>query len=527
MTQTNAMKAQGRTAKTQENVACIHDMFTKQARATPQAVALISKQKQYTYAELDAVTDRLAGHLRAAGVARETIVGCWLHDSFTTVICVLGILKAGGAYLLLDPHLPVERLSHMVQDANPIVIVADKQPTKKVVGGRQILRIQTLLGQIPAHPGGFTSPKVRPDDLAYVAYTSGSTGWPKGVLITHGAVVNHAKAFRALFNLVPGDRLPLLAPLAFDMATEEMIPPLVSGCTLIDEPLHSPSMQTFTHSIVRNRFTILNIPAPLWNQWTAYLTEHYVALPADLRLVIVGSDKIYTQQFKEWQALTGADRVQWVAAYGVTEATITSTLYLTAAQDDLSAEPLMPIGRAIHGVSVHVLRPDGTLTDPGEIGELYIGGAGLARGYQNLPDKTATSFIDDTQEISAGSRLYVTGDLVRQRPDGVIVWIGRKDSQIKLNGLRIEPTEIEAAIYAHPATNDAVVVFLPSDALKEGRLQAYIVPKEGQKLEDADIRQFLKKRLHPLMVPAEIVILDSMPLNANGKIDRKALQIKE
>ena len=494
----------------------IHELFRNQVKLTPNAVAITSDERQYTYAELDDVTDSLASHLLTEGVKPQRIIACWLHSSFNTVIAVLGVLKAGGAYLLLDPNLPGERLRYMIKDADPFLILTDKHITGRIFDKRKVIHMGLALNK----EGKPLDVSVAGDDLAYVAYTSGSTGWPKGVLITHGAVVNHALAFRSMFKLDTKDRLPLLAPLAFDMATEEMIPPLVSGCRLIDAPLASPSMELFHASVVEYKFTILNIPAPLWHQWTTYMLERDLELPRELRLTIVGSDKIYTSQFKAWQSLRGAERVQWVAAYGVTEATITSTCYMTAAEDDLSDGSLMPIGIPIDGVTAQVLRTDGKHADINEVGELYIGGKGLARGYQNLPEKTAENFIMD---ISSRGRLYATGDLVKRRADGVMVWIGRKDSQIKINGLRIEPAEIEAAIHDYPHANEAVVIFAPSSKGATETLCAYVEPAAGHTLDADVLRDFLKKRLHPHMMPHEIISLSSIPLNANGKIDRKLL----
>ncbi|MET0704024.1 MAG: amino acid adenylation domain-containing protein [Mycobacterium sp.] len=499
-------------------------MFTKQARRTPDNIAVASEITTYTYAELDSLTDLLARRLRASGVGPESIVGCWSHDSVSTVVLVLSVLKAGGAYLLLDPHLPVERLRYMVEDADPVCVVGQARPPAEVAGRHPVF----LLGEIAEDPIPFVEDaftEVSPDNLAYVAYTSGSTGRPKGVLVTHASVTNHARSLRAQFDLRPGDRLPLMAPIAFDVATEEILPPLVSGCTLLATPDHSSSMQHFTDDVVASGYTILNIPAPLWHQWTTYLRYADRAVPPTLRLLIVGSDKIYTSMLDEWKLLRGAEKVWWVAAYGITEATVTSLLYLTAAQDDLSGEPLVPIGVPLDNVSAYVVGEDGQQVSPGDVGELYLGGVGLARGYQRLPAKTAERFVDDPFCSIPGSRSYRTGDLVRMRSDGVLVWLGRQDSQIKINGLRIEPAEIEAVIHQHPSVGEAIVVFAPPSVVGDtGSLVAYLEAKMGCQIDVSALRSDLTARLHPLMVPAAIVVLEHIPLNANGKLDRKCLE---
>jgi amino acid adenylation domain-containing protein len=504
----------------------IHHMFTAQARRTPDAIAVVGLQGAYTYAELDAITSRVAADLVRAGVRVESIVGCSSHDSISTVIQILAVLKAGGAYLLLDPHLPTARLRYMVEDADPVLILGDGPGMADVHGHRPVLTMDVAPSSEAVADCDVLPVGVGAENLAYAAYTSGSTGRPKGALITHAAVANHAAAFRDQFDLRPGDRLPLMAPIAFDMATEEILPPLVSGCTLLDAPHRTPSMQQFTDDVLTSGYTILNIPAPLWHQWTTHLQRIGSAVPPSLRLMIVGSDKIYTAKLHEWQSLAGAEDVWWVAAYGVTEATVTSLLYLTAAQDDLRDEPLVPIGTAISGVTAHVVGDDGGPAGIGEIGELYIGGAGLARGYRNLPDKTAERFVRNALGSMPGARCYRTGDLARRRPDGSIVWLGRRDSQIKINGLRIEPAEIEAMIYEYPAVAEAIVTFTPPSVVGEsGRLVAHVEVAEGKSVDVEALSTFLGARLHPLMLPDEIVMLDRIPLNANGKLDRKALQV--
>lgn len=505
----------------------VHDLFVAKVAQTPDAIALVGARRQYSYAELHCVTSDLARRLREVGVGPEVIVGCWSRNSVSTVIQVLSVLKAGGAYLLLDPALPAERLLYMLADADPLCILSDREPPKKVVGDRTILCIDDVMAQRSCRTGSDFFPAVTPQNLAYVAYTSGSTGRPKGVLSTHAAVVNHAQSLQKILSLRPGDRLPLMASTAFDVATEEMIPPLLAGCTLLDAPVRSPSLQAFTDDVLRNHYTILNLPAPLWHQWTTYLRRTDRPVPPKLRLVIVGSDKIYTGKFREWLSLRGAEKVWWVAAYGVTEATVTSLLYLDAARDDLTGEPLMPIGKPLPNVEAHVVREDGSPAEQGgtDVGELHIGGVGLARGYLNLPDKTVESFIDDHFSGHYGSRLYRTGDLVRQRCDGVLVWLGRKDSQIKINGLRIEPAEIEAVIHEHPSVHECVVVFVPPTELEDtGKLVVYAEASENEEINIPALFDFLRARLHPLMLPSRIVVLDSIPVNVNGKIDRTALR---
>jgi amino acid adenylation domain-containing protein len=492
----------------------IHGLFRERVKRVPDAPALTDGVRSYSYAELDTLTDGLAARLLAQGVEVESVIGCWLGDPFATVVAILGILKAGGAYLLLDRQLPADRLRYMVEDADIWGFVADATPPPSLVQGIPVVLMQDI------KPSRTTlHPQVDRNNLAYIAYTSGSTGRPKGVMITHGATVNHARAFDRIFRLKPSDRAPIMAPAGFDMATEEMIPPLLAGCTLVSTALATDSMAQFTADIIARRYTFLNLPAPLWQEWTMYLHGTSTAVPPDVRFVIAGSDKIYTSTYQLWQELTGADKVWWVAAYGVTEATVTSTLYTTAATDDLSSLKFMPIGTPIDYVTVQVMNDEGRPVASGEAGELYIGGAGLARGYCNLPDKTAQSFITGRD----GQRYYRTGDLVRQLPNGALLWLGRMDAQIKINGLRIEPAEVEAVIHDFPSVDEVIVVATQPDP-QTCRLIAFVAPRHGQTVNETAVLSFAKSRLHPLMVPARVMALAAIPLNQNGKIDRKALE---
>ncbi|WP_157894380.1 amino acid adenylation domain-containing protein [Mycolicibacterium wolinskyi] len=504
----------------------IHAMFRAQTLRTPDVIAIIGRQTAYTYAELDRLTDAIAYRLQLGGVHPETVVGCWAHDSLTTVVQLLSVLKAGGAYLLLDPQLPVERVRYMIDDSDPMCILSDIPLPSSLTGERTTVLMSDLTQGLSRATIPVPAAGVAPDNLAYVAYTSGSTGRPKGVLITHSAVSNHATSMRKHLELRPGDRLPMMAPAAFDMATEEILPPLVSGCTLVDAPHRSPSMREFTEDILDDGYTVLNISAPLWHRWTTYLQQTGIAVPHTLRLVIVGSDKIYTAKFEEWMSLPGAENVWWVAAYGVTEATVTSLLYLTAARDDLRDEALMPIGTPLDNVTAYVVGDDGELVAPGEVGELFIGGAGLARGYCNLAGKTAERFGHNPFDPIPGSRYYRTGDLVRRRIDGTFVWLGRYDSQIEINGLRIEPVEIEATIHDHPAVEEAVVVYKPPTvAGGQGSLVAFVEAKSDNGIDIDELRAYLTTRLHPPMRPDEIIVLDRIPLSMNGKVDRAALRL--
>jgi amino acid adenylation domain-containing protein len=498
------------------------DMFGAQAACRPQAPAVVDDGKVYTYAELDQLTNRLGRHLREQGVRRGTITACCLRRSARSVIYTLAVLKAGGTYLLIDAPTPQRRLDRILADAQPVLVVSDElrladlQPGCPVVHPAAAERDAAALSSEPV------AADVSPDDPAYLAYTSGSTGQPKGVLVNHAALANHVRHFAALFDLGPRDRVPLMSPVAFDVATEEMLPPLIAGCTSVVTRAGYIDVAEFANEITEQRYTVLNLPAPLWHAWVTHLEAGRTTIPESLRLVIVGSDKIYTSALRRWQQLPGARWVRWAAAYGTTETCVTSTIYLTARQDDLSGEPLVPIGTPFAGARTYVVTATGALARSGEIGELYIGGPGVATGYHRMPQETAKAFVANTFDATP-DRLYRTGDLVRSRPDGNLVWVGRKDDQMKINGLRVEPGEVEAAIHEYTRTRTAVTLHPSGGRQEQGELVAFVETPRGGPLDEQALRSFLGTRLPPPMQPSTIVHLDALPTDPNGKIDRRAL----
>lgn len=503
---------------------CVHDLFETQAARKPNTLALIDASQTYTYAQLNEHANQLARTLQQYGVTQESVVGLYFTKSSTVVIYILSVLKAGGTYLLLDPNLPEERLAYFVKNAVPLIIIYDKKMPPAI---QQLAKSITTLSfehtarkMIPEN----LHTKISSNCLAYIAYTSGSTGNPKGAEITHQSTVNHALAFSRLFNLNETDRIPLMAPTSFDMATEEIIPPLISGCRLVTSANKQNHMPDFHSEIIRQEYTLLNIPAPLWHMWTDYLVKNNKPIPSKLRLVIVGSDKIYTKYLSQWKKLPHADTVDWVAAYGTTETTITSTFYTSAKNDDLSNEPLVPIGKPIANTFLYILDENQQPVPIGAVGELYIGGDGLARGYHRLDDLTAEKFIADPFSNKPGGRMYKTGDMARYRHDGNVVCLGRRDFQVKLNGLRIELGEIETTLLKHPKLKDvAVILYQPDEHEANKRLIAFVVNKKSN-VDTEKIRTFARRRLHPYMIPHHIIILPELPRTNNGKIDRKTLE---
>src|SRR6202050_1961659 len=505
---------------------CIHTLFERQVAKSPQAVALIDGDKQLTYEQINSRANQLARVMQQQGVVGESVVGCHLKRSSAIVVFTLAILKAGGTYVLFDANLPASRLEYVIGDCRPLFVITDTQLPSLSVGYRlDVMSADGLVARAEANDGSNLAVTIASTNAAYIAYTSGSTGRPKGVIITHRATVNHASAFSRLFRLLASDRVPLMAPLSFDMAIEEMVPPLVSGCTWIVSHSQFASMQEFNREILDNAYTILNVPAPLWREWTDYLVTCKLPIPASIRLVIAGSEEIDTKSFMAWKRLVGAAAVRWVAAYGTTETTVTSTFYTSAFTDDLHDEPFIPIGKPIANTYAYILDDAFQKVGVGESGELYIGGEGLAREYLHRQELTSAKFLPDPFRSEPGARMYRTGDLARYRSDGNVVWLGLVDAQFKRYGLRIEPAEIEAVLNQSPSVRKSVVVLQRTgDQEADKHLVAFIETKTGEDVDVAALRQLAFHNLSTPMVPDVYVRLGSLPVNGNGKIDRKALE---
>lgn len=505
---------------------CIHELFEEQAARTPDTVALIDGENQYTYAELNTLTNQIARFIRQNYVSNESIVGCYLTRSSAIVILTLAILKAGGCYILLDALTPKPRLNFILSEAEPVLIIFDDQITGLEVGGRtKSLTFQDIRRFASSQSGDNLSLHLSNTNTAYIAFTSGSTGRPKGVVITHKSTVNHAYAFSKLFKLSSKDRVPIMAPIGFDMAIEEMIPPLISGCTLIVSKSKFIVMEDFNQEIEDNSYTILNLPVPVWLHWSEYLLANRLAIPQNVRIVIAGSEAIEVKIFKQWKNVARASNVWWVAAYGTTETTITSTFYTTAYADKLEEEPFIPIGKPIANTYAYILDEALQPLPIGKEGELYIGGQGVARGYFHHEGLTKERFISNPFIHERDERIYKTGDLARYRSDGTIVWLGRSDSQIKLYGLRIEPGEIEAILQHASFIKESVVVLRQrNDPGEDKQLVAFITIEPNKSFNEAEVRQLIFHNLPTLMAPHKYIVLPELPLNSNGKIDRKVLE---
>ena len=490
---------------------CVHELFEEQAGRTPDAIALVFEGQQLSYRELNERANRLAHYLRKRGVGPEVRVGICVERGLEMVVGLLGILKAGGAYVPLDPQYPKERLAFMLDDSGVEVLLTQEGVIKQLpehgVGmvylDRQREEIARESSQDPLN-GTVAS------NLVYVIYTSGSTGKPKGVLIDHLSLANLISWHRQTYRITPKDRVAQMAALAFDAAGWELWPYLAAGASICipeEETRHLP--ERLMKWLAANQITMVFIPTPVVEK----ILDVSWPEPHALRAVLTGGDRLSRAPTKSFPC------VLW-NHYGPTENTVVTTWARIAAVEESIRPPA--IGRPISNTRVYLLDQDQQPVPVGVCGELHIGGAGLARGYHHSPDLTAEKFIPDPFSGEAGGRLYKTGDLGRYLADGNIEFLGRLDDQVKIRGYRIELGEIENVIRGYEGVGEAVVV-AREDEPGQKRLVGYVVWRGGHEGSVGELRGYLQGKLPEYMVPGLFVVMDKLPLTANGKLDRKAL----
>ncbi|MBP0021314.1 MAG: amino acid adenylation domain-containing protein [Cyanobacteria bacterium SBLK] len=501
-------------------------LFARQAGERPEKIALQHRDRQLTYRELNEQSDRLARYLQSLGVKAETLVGICLERSPAMVVALWGILKAGGAYVPIAPTAPPERMTYILQDTQLSFLLTRSHLAEKFsLGGVRPIDMDGDWQNLPLPD--FPSPELPRDRLAYVIYTSGSTGRPKGVEICHPALMNYTLDAIATYEIVESDRLLQFFSLSFDAAAEEIYPCLCTGGTLVlrtDEMLSGS--QKFWQQCREWQISVLNLPTAYWHLLTADLTPT-LELPPPLRLVTIGGEAASPSALERWQnylvrrSLESGDEArppQLINAYGPTETTVAIAHYRVPLPATLAT---VPIGKAIANAKFYVLDRQMQPVPIGVPGELYIGGASLARGYLRRPELTAEKFIPNP---FGEGRLYQSGDWVRYRPDGNLEFIGRLDNQVKLRGFRIELGEIEAILSQQENVREAVAI-LHEDSPHRKRLIAYIVPREMAGIQDAiaALKAKLREQLPEYTIPEEILPLPAFPLTVNDKVDRKAL----
>ncbi len=496
---------------------CLHELFAMQATRTPDAIAVSCEDETLSYGELDRRSNQLAHHLRGLGVGPDVVVGLCVERSLDMVVGVLGILKAGGAYLPLDPNYPVDRIAYMLSDAKAAVLLVQQTLAERLpTGDAQVVRLDADWPEIARQPETAPAQTCAPQNLAYVIYTSGSTGRPKGTLMTHDCVTRLFAATEVWFGFGPQDVWTLFHSLAFDFSVWELWGALLKGGRLVVVPYWvSRSPELFHELLAREGVTVLNQTPSAF----AGLIRADGATPRELalRFVIFGGEALNFAELEPWFERHGDGRPQLINMYGITETTVHVT-FRRVGQADIGV-PASAIGRTIPDLAAYVLDEDLSPMPIGAAGELYIGGAGLARGYLGRPDLTAQRFVPNP--FIAGERLYRTGDLARWSTNGELDYLGRIDHQVKIRGFRIELGEIEAALLAHPAVEQAAVVV--RDDAGEDRLAGYVVLRANAQADTEEMRSHLLQRLPDYMVPSALMQLERLPLTSNGKLDRKAL----
>ncbi|KAF9561023.1 hypothetical protein EC968_005932 [Mortierella alpina] len=511
---------------------CTHHMFEQQVERAPHAIALVHENQTLTYGELNERANRLAHHLVSHGVQPETLVGICVERSVGLIVGLLAILKAGGAYLPLDPAHASERLSSILADASPSVLIADACGVAALAGIDQstllIVDPNAAYDQAPSSNPFIAN--LTSENLTYVIYTSGSTGKPKGVMIEHRHVMRIIESAGAAFNFDKSDTWCLFHSYAFDFSVWEIWGALFFGGKLVVVSQNAVrSLQDLRGLILEHSLTMLNMTPS--NFGSLIESGAKKDLCVSLRYVFVGGETMAPGILKSWFKTPMKNQPQVVNIYGPTETTVIHTARVLAPEDCQLAH--VPIGRRLQHQRSYVLNARCQPVPIGAIGELHISGQSVARGYMHRPELTAEKFIQDPFVLDAKEsvRMYKTGDLVRYLPDGEMIYVARNDQQVKIRGFRIELGEIQARLSEHPLVSDCIVIALGEQANK--RLVAYVAAKASDQDEDVageespqlamTLRSHLAGRLPDYMIPSAFVRMDALPLNANGKVDRRAL----
>jgi len=510
---------------------CMHQLFERQAARTPAGVALIHGDEQVTFEALNARANRLARHLQRLGVGPEALVGLYMERSPDAVVALLAILKAGGAYVPLDPTYPAERVAYMIEDAAPTALVTREQlaadlPRPHAAGdGRVVVVDGADAAAIADERAENPASAVTAENAAYVIYTSGSTGRPKGVVALHRAAINRFHWMWQAYPFTAGEVCCQKTALSFVDSVWEIFGPLLQGIPVVVIPDAAlKDIGRFVEALAATGVTRLVLVPSLLRLLLQTVPDLSTRLPR-LTLWVSSGEALPAALCRQFlEHMPGRTLLN---LYGSSEVAADVTCYDTRDWDGNSA---VPIGRPIANTQIHLLDERSRPVEIGAIGELYVGGAGLAHGYLRRPDLTAERFVQSPFDPDPAARLYKTGDLGRYRPDGVVEYHGRDDQQVKVRGHRVELGEIEAALAAHPGVRESVVVVRDDGApAREGaeedeqRVVAYVVPDRARAVTPAALRDVVADRLPAYMVPSAFVLLDALPLTPNGKVDRRAL----
>lgn len=497
-------------------------LWSRQLQRTPDAVAVVHEERTWTYRELDQRATTIASTIACMGVTKGDCVGLCVDRSTGAIAAMLGVMKLGAIFVPLDPEYPVDRLVYMVGDAAIRVILGHQTYVRDIgeqlcqAAGTRWINLDGIDTDSASSTDRIEWPEIAPDDLAYIMYTSGSTGKPKGVQIEHASLATYCYADIDIYAITGNDRTLQFSTLNFDIAIEEIFPPLMTGGCVVVRPRERANDRNELSSLIdRYDVTAVHLATAYWHQWVDLMVATGARVPASLRLMIVTGEKVSVAHYRRWQSLCDQE-VLWCNAYGPTEATVSATVFIP---DEIFDAPNMPIGKPIKRYEAFILDDDRNVLGVGETGQLFLAGPALARGYHNRPDLTAAAFMD--VDIDGQSRrLYRTGDIARWMADGNIDFGGRVDHQIKLGSYRIEPAEIEAVINEHDRVLESLVAYDEVDGKKF--LIAYLATG-NESPPASDVAGFLRGKLPAYMVPTRYVFVESFPKTINGKIDRRQL----
>ncbi len=497
----------------------VHEAFEKQAELTPNAVALTFEDRRLSYAELNQQVNKAAGYLREKGIGPDRLVGICLPRSINMIVAMLGVLKAGGAYVPLDPGYPLERLRYMVSDARLALLLTSGELQSLVAElPVEVVDLDKDSVAIASRTGGNLKRISNSGNLAYVIYTSGSTGAPKGVMITHQGLMNYLSWCKQAYTLERGAGAPVHSSVSFDLTVTSIYASLLSGKTaaLAPSDLSIDSLSNILRQFPG--FSLMKLTPAHLDVLAYSLRPEELANRAGV--VVIGGEALGYETLATWRINAPESRL--INEYGPTETVVGCCIYEVRPEDPFFGP--VPIGRPIPNTTIYILDDDLEPVPAGIAGDMYIGGAGVARGYLFRPELTAEKFIPDGFSRQPGERLYDTGDRARYRADGTIEYLGRVDYQVKIRGYRVELGEIETALVRHDAIREAVVIDR-EDEPGQRRLVGYVVLKEdiAERPAPVHLRDYLREQLPEYMVPSLIVMLDKLPLTSNGKVDRKAL----
>ncbi|MBW5438033.1 non-ribosomal peptide synthetase [Bradyrhizobium canariense] len=498
---------------------CTHELFELQVGLDPEAVAIIFGKRELSYRELNEGANKIAHYLRRRGVGPDALVGVCLERSPELVMALLAVWKAGGAYVPLDPSYPTERLSFMIDDAQPLLLLTDKRGLPFLSSwGDKLVCIDADLPMFRQESADNPATDACPSNLAYIMYTSGSTGKPKGAMIVHRGLVNYLYWAKGAYAVQPGEAVPVHTSISFDLTVTSLYTTLLGGgkVELLPEGVAAQSL-LFALLNARNHGLVKITPAHL-----ELLTSQIDAGQASgvARAFVIGGENLVAETLRLWRDHAPLTRL--FNEYGPTETVVGCCVHEVRASDPYSGS--VSIGRPIANTQLYVLDENMRPAAPGVTGELFIGGVGVGRGYLNRPELTAERFLPDGFSGVPGARLYKSGDLARFRNDGTLEYLGRADDQVKIRGYRIELGEIEANLAAAPDVQ-ACVVLAREDEPGNKQLVGYAVSRNGWRSDGDELRTFLRAKLPEYMIPARFVFLDKLPLTSNGKVDRKALPV--